>query len=257
MTARQLIDAGREHIAAGRSSEAVRCFALAAEPAGGDTALAIEARSMLAAAYLLPGTQRPSLALRHVRTVAAAKSAGGEALARCAMVALCAGDPALAEELAGRADNHPDALPILAAARARLGDRRGLGRILAARDEASGTTATFWHRMIFESVRRRWWREALAAVKLLRRAGLKGPGGAEVARRAVLPPSLLSAILVLGGLLAVVLPLPIGVVPLAAMAGSAALVIPPDLTEDRAALGWSRMAWAVAATVVAAAHWLN
>jgi hypothetical protein len=256
LTARQLIDAGREHIAAGRSTEAVRCFTLAADPVGSDSALAIEARSMLAAAYLLPGTQRPSLALRHVRTVAAAKSAGGEALARCAMVALCAGDPALAEELAGRADNHPDALPILAAARARLGDRRGLGTILATREQTGGT-ATFWHRMIFESVRRRWWREALAAVRLLRRSGMKAPGGAEVARRAMLPPALLSTVLVLGGLLAVVLPLPFGAVPLTAMAGSAALVVPPDLVEGRAALGWSRMAWALTAAVIAVVHWLG
>ena len=62
-----------------------------------------EALSLLAAAYLLPGSLAPELALAHAHRAASHPAVGGEHLARCAAVALTAGDPTLAEELAGRA----------------------------------------------------------------------------------------------------------------------------------------------------------
>ena len=102
MSARQLIDRGREHVAAGRGTDALQCFAMAAEdPVDGPEAL-----SLLAAAYLLPGVGHPALALTSVRRVATTPAVGLEHLTRCAVVALTAGDPVLAEELANRAETH-------------------------------------------------------------------------------------------------------------------------------------------------------
>jgi hypothetical protein len=249
VTARQLIDAGREHVAAGRSHEAVRCFTLATA----DPAAAAEARSMLAAAYLLPGTQRPLLALRHARTVAETHSAGSEDLTRCAMVALCAGDPELAEQLAGRAaPDSPDAVPILAAARARLGDRHGLGRLLAGVEGHEGSP--FWQRLAMETSKRRWVKETLAA---RRRMQADGPRRLDLVLGAVVPVWLQALVLVVAGLLAAVLPLPGGLAALGAVGGSAALMVPADLRDGRPALGWSRLAWALMATATAVAHWLN
>ena len=83
-----------------------------------------EALSLLAAAYLPPGLLAPELALAHAHRAASHLGIGGEHLARCAAVALTAGDPSLAEELAGRAGRAGggEALAIRATALLRLGD---------------------------------------------------------------------------------------------------------------------------------------
>jgi hypothetical protein len=175
VSARQLIDRGREHVAAGRGADALRCFALAAE----DPVHGPEALSLLAAAYLLPGVGHPALALTSVRRVATTPAVGLEHLTRCAAVALSAGDPDLAEELAGRAAHHPEALPILAIAKVRRGDRAGLSRVLSSADKA-GEPAAFWRRLIIETVRRGWLPEALTARRKLRRAALPAPGPIEL-----------------------------------------------------------------------------
>jgi hypothetical protein len=97
--AHELVEAGRQHVATGRIREAMACFKRAAD----DPERGAEALSLLAAAYLLPGSLAPELALAHAHRAASHPAAGGEHLARCAAVALSAGDPSLAEELAGRA----------------------------------------------------------------------------------------------------------------------------------------------------------
>ena len=99
MRAHELVEAGRQHVATGRIREAMACFKRAAD----DPERGAEALSLLAAAYLLPGSLAPELALAHAHRAASHPAAGGEHLARCAAVALTAGDPSLAEELAGRA----------------------------------------------------------------------------------------------------------------------------------------------------------
>ena len=98
MGAHELVEAGRQHVATGRIREAMACFKRAAD----DPERGAEALSLLAAAYLLPGSLAPELALAHAHRAASHPAVGGEHLARCAAVALTAGDPTLAEELAGR-----------------------------------------------------------------------------------------------------------------------------------------------------------
>ena len=248
---RQLIDAGREHIAAGRSDEAVRCFTLAAD----DPTTADQARTMLAAAYLLPGTIRPALALRHVRTVAEAGTAGGEDLTDCALVALAAGDPQLAEELAERAAaNHPPALPILGAARARRGDRAGVARILAARVAAG--PAHYWHRLMHETGRHGWLRETVAAARLLRRSGLPAPAPALIVLREAVRSGRWFG-LAGSGLAAVLLPPPFAVLALLVVLAMAGAVVPLDLGEGRLGMAALRGGVAAVAGVTAVAHWLT
>ncbi|HKE98590.1 MAG TPA: hypothetical protein VKG45_06650 [Actinomycetes bacterium] len=251
MTARHLIDAGRAHVAAGRSREAMRCFALALD----DPVVGVEARSLLAAAYLLPGTLRPSLALRHVRRVAAAASVPQEHLARCAAVALHAGDPDLAEELARRAGHHKDALPILATAKVRRGDREGVGRLLAGVDRPSGSTA-FWHRLLADTAHRGWRREALSTWWRLRRSRVPVPSLLELLVRG-LHPLVLAAALLAGALLALVLPQPVSAVLLAGDLLLAVLAIRVDLHDGRLASALAGGTWMAVAGGVTVAHWLS
>jgi hypothetical protein len=251
VTARQLIDAGRAHVAAGRSHEAVRCFSAAAD----DPAVGHEARSMLAAAYLLPGTRRPSLALRHVRWVATARSVANEHLARCALVALCAGDALLAEELAGRAAPTGAALPLLAAAKVRQGDRAGLGSILQGIRLADGP-AGFWHRLVIETARRRWFKEALTAVRVLRRSDLPVPSLLGVALR-VTPPALVSAALLAGTALALVLPQPFALVALLGVVALALGAARVDLADGRLASALAAAAVTATAVVTVLVQWLR
>jgi hypothetical protein len=259
VTARQLIDAGREHIAAGRSDEAVRCFTLAAD----DPTTADQARTMLAAAYLLPGTTRPAMALRQVRTVAEGGTAGGEALTDCALVALAAGDPQLAEELAGRAvADHPSALPILGAAMARRGDRAGVARVLAARVAAG--PAHYWHRLMHETGRHGWLRETLAAARLLRRSGLPAPAPATIVLRELLRSRAWGALsgftqsagLGGAGLAAALLPLPFAFFALVLTLAITGANVPTDLDDGRPWMAVLRLGVAGAAVVTALAHWL-
>ena len=58
MRAHELVEAGRQHVATGRIREAMACFKRAADDERG-----AEALSLLAAAYLLPGSLAPELAL--------------------------------------------------------------------------------------------------------------------------------------------------------------------------------------------------
>jgi hypothetical protein len=251
VTPQHLIDAGRAHVAAGRNREAMRCFALAVD----DPVVGAEARSMLAAAYLLPGTRRPSLALRHVRRVAASGPVAHEHLARCAAVALHAGDPALAEELARRAVHHTDALPILAAAKVRRGDREGVGRLLAGVGRPSGSTA-FWHRLVADTVHQGWLREALAAWWRLRRHRLPAPSVLELLVRG-LHPLVLAAAMLAGALLALVLPQPLSAGLLAADLLLAIWVIKVDLHDGRLASALAGGTWMTVAGGITIAHWLS
>ena len=257
VTARQLIDAGREHIAAGRSDEAVRCFTLAAD----DPTTSDQARTMLAAAYLLPGSTRPALALHQVRTVAEAGTAGGADLTDCALVALAAGDPRLAEQLAERAvPHHPPALPILGAARARLGDRAGVARVLAARVAAG--PAHYWHRLMQETGRHGWLRETVTAARLLRRSGLPAPAPVLIVLRELLGSRLgrlgLGGLgLGAAGLAAVLLPLPFAVLAVLIVLAMAAVVVPADVSEGRLGMALLRGTVAAVAGITAVAHWLT
>jgi hypothetical protein len=185
MGAHELVEAGRQHVATGRVREAMACFTRAAD----DPERGAEALSLLAAAYLLPGTRAPELALAHAHRAARHPAAGGEHLARCAAVALSAGDPTLAEELAGRAGTDGDggAVAIRATARLRLGDLAGVRALLAGLDRASGP-AVFWRRLAVEASAAGRLRLALAVRQAMRRGGLPAPALAGVLLRATAAP---------------------------------------------------------------------
>jgi hypothetical protein len=253
VSARQLIDRGREHIAAGRGSDALDCFALAAE----DPDHGPEALSLLAAAYLLPGVGRPALALTSVRRVATTPCVGLEHLTRCAAVALSAGDPDLAEELATRAvrSGHTGALPILATAKVRRGDRAGLRQVLAQADQAQ-EPAAFWRRMVIETVRRGWLPEAVAVRRALRRAALPVPGPIELLVQVL--PTPLFALLLLAGPVAALL-LSHRVVGGALLLGSTAVAVDAvrvDWGEARVAEALSGAAWVVASVTAPVLGWM-
>jgi hypothetical protein len=192
MRAHELVEAGREHVATGRIREAMACFTRAAD----DPERGAEALSLLAAAYLLPGAQAPELALAHAHRAASHPAAGGEHLARCAAVALSAGDPTLAEELARRAgmDGGGVALAVRATARLRLGDLAGVRALLAGLERASGP-AVFWRRLVVEAAAAGWLRVALAARRAMRRGGLPAPGLPGVLLRAMAAPLFLAFLL--------------------------------------------------------------
>jgi hypothetical protein len=189
MGAHELVEAGRQHVATGRVREAMACFHGAAD----DPERGAEALSLLAAAYLLPGAQAPELALAHAHRAARHPAVGGEHLARCAAVALSAGDPTLAEELAGRAgsDGGGAALAIRATARLRLGDLAGLRALLAGVQRASGP-AVFWRRLVVEASAAGRLRVALAVRQAMRRGGLPAPALPGVLLRAVAAPLFLA-----------------------------------------------------------------
>jgi hypothetical protein len=200
--AHELVEAGRQHVATGRVREAMACFKRAAD----DPERGAEALSLLAAAYLLPGSPAPELALAHAHRAASHPAAGGEHLARCAAVALTAGDPTLAEELAGRAgrDGGGEAVAIRAIAMLRLGDLAGVRTLLAGLERASGPTV-FWRRLVVEAAAAGRLDLALAVRRAMRRGRLEAPTLPDVLVRASAGP-LFVACLVAATALAVAVP---------------------------------------------------
>ena len=185
MGAHELVEAGRQHVATGRIREAMACFKRAAD----DPERGAEALSLLAAAYLLPGSLAPELALAHAHRAASHPAAGGEHLARCAAVALSAGDPSLAEELAGRAGRAGggEALAIRATALLRLGDMAGVRSLLTGLERASGPTV-FWRRLAVEASAAGRLDIALAVRRAMRRGRLPAPALPDVLVRATAAP---------------------------------------------------------------------
>jgi hypothetical protein len=200
--AHELVEAGRQHVATGRVREAMACFKRAAD----DPERGAEALSLLAAAYLLPGSLAPELALANAHRAASHPAAGGEHLARCAAVALTAGDPSLAEELAGRAGRAGggEALAIRATALLRLGDLAEVRALLAGLERASGP-AVFWRRLVVEASAAGLLDIALKVRRAMRRAGLRAPAVPDVLARATAGP-LFFACLAAASVLAVAVP---------------------------------------------------
>jgi hypothetical protein len=183
--AHELVEAGRQHVATGRIREAMACFTRAAD----DPERGAEALSLLAAAYLLPGSLAPELALAHAHRAASHPAAGGEHLARCAAVALSAGDPTLAEELAGRAGQAGGgaALAIRATALLRLGDLASVRALLTGVERVSGP-AVFWRRLVLEASAAGRLDIALAVRRAMRRGRLRAPALPDVVVRAAAGP---------------------------------------------------------------------
>ena len=208
MGAHELVEAGRQHVATGRIREAMACFKRAAD----DPERGAEALSLLAAAYLLPGSLAPELALAHAHRAASHPAVGGEHLARCAAVALTAGDPTLAEELAGRAGHAGggEALAIRATALLRLGDLAGVRALLAGLERASGP-AVFWRRLVVEASAAGRMDVALAVRRAMRRGGLPAPALPDVVVRAAAGP-LFFACLAAATVLAIAVPEPMAAV---------------------------------------------
>jgi hypothetical protein len=200
--AHELVETGRQHVATGRIREAMACFKRAAD----DPERGAEALSLLAAAYLLPGSLAPELALAHAHRAASHPAAGGEHLARCAAVALTAGDPTLAEELAGRAGRAGggEALAIRATALLRLGDLAEVRALLSGLDRASGA-AVFWRRLVVEAASAGRLDIALAVRQAMRRGGLPAPALPDVLVRSAAGP-LFFACLAAATVLAVAVP---------------------------------------------------
>jgi hypothetical protein len=199
--AHELVEAGRQHVATGRVGEAMACFKRAAD----DPERGAEALSLLAAAYLLPGSPAPELALAHAHRAASHPGIGGEHLARCAAVALTAGDPSLAEELAGRAGRAGgEALAIRATALLRLGDLAEVRVLLDGVERASGP-AVFWRRLAVEAAAAGRLDIALAVRRAMRRGGLPAPALPDVVVRTAAGP-LFFACLAAATVLAVAVP---------------------------------------------------
>jgi hypothetical protein len=195
--AHELVEAGRQHVATGRVREAMACFTRAAD----DPERGAEALSLLAAAYLLPGSLAPELALAHAHRAASHPAADGEHLARCAAVALSAGDPTLAEELAGRAGHEGGgtALAIRAIARLRLGNLAGVRTLLAGVERASGP-AVFWRRLVVEASAAGRLGVALAVRRAMRRGQLHAPALPDVLLRAAGGPLFVACLATATGL---------------------------------------------------------
>jgi hypothetical protein len=189
--AHELVEAGRQHVATGRIREAMACFKRAAD----DPERGAEALSLLAAAYLLPGSLAPELALAHAHRAASHPAAGGEHLARCAAVALTAGDPTFAEELAGRAGQAGggEAVAIRATALLRLGDPGAVRALVGGLERASGA-AVFWRRLLVEASAAGRLDVALAVRQAMRRGGLPAPALPDVLVRAVAAPLFLACL---------------------------------------------------------------
>ena len=191
MGAHELVEAGRQHVATGRIREAMACFKRAAD----DPERGAEALSLLAAAYLLPGSLAPELALAHAHRAASHPAAGGEHLARCAAVALTAGDPSRAEALAGRAGRAGggEALAIRATALLRLGDTAGVRSLLTGLERASGPTV-FWRRLAVEASGAGRRDIARAVRRAMRRGRLPAPALPDVLVRATAAPLFLACL---------------------------------------------------------------
>jgi hypothetical protein len=121
-------------------------------------------------------------------------------------VALTAGDPSLAEELAGRAGRAGggEALAIRATARLRLGDPAGVQHLLSGLERASGPTV-FWRRLVVEASAAGRLDIALTVRRAMRRGRLRAPALPDVLVRATAAP-LFFACLAAATVLAVVAP---------------------------------------------------
>lgn len=259
MRAHDWVEDGRRHVARGCIREAMACFTRAAD----DPEQGAEALSLLAAAYVLPGSLQPELALAHARRAVRHPAAGREHLTRCAMVALSAGDPAFAEELAirataGDASGHGGeadaAVAIGALARLRQDDRPGLRALLRRARRASGP-AVYWRRLVIETAIRGWLPEALAARRAMRRGGLPAPDLAGVLIRS-LPPLLYVASL--AGAAAVAIAShdrPLGEASLVLLLGLTGLSVRADLSDGRTASARAGMAWMALVTIASVLVW--
>jgi hypothetical protein len=248
----ELVEAGRRHVARGQVRQAMACFTRAAD----DPEQGAEALSLLAATYLLPGACAPELALANAHRAARHPAADREHLTRCAMVALTAGDPAFADELASRASGSDGdaAAAIGAIAKLRQEDRAGLRRLLRRVRRASGPPP-FWRRLVVETAMHGWLPEALVARRLMRRGGLPAPDIGGVLVRALPPPVHVGVLL---GLMVLALAAPIQSV---AEAGIGSLLafggvgIWADRTDGRLASAFSGLVWIVATTVAWVLVW--
>jgi hypothetical protein len=172
------------------------------------------------------------------------------------MVALTAGDPAFADELASRASasDGDAAAAIGAIAKLRQDDRGGLRRLLDRVDQANGPWP-YWRRLVVESATLGWVPEALAIRRLMRRGGLRSPGLAGLMVRALPPPvyvgSLFAMMMIaLGGpdrALA-----DAGMTSLAALGG---LAVWNDRSDGRLASAWTGVTWMVGTTAAWAMLW--
>lgn len=248
MQAYELLEAGRRHVARGQVRQAMACFTRAAD----DPEQGAEALSLLAATYLLPGACAPELALANAHRAARHPAADREHLTRCAMVALTAGDPVFADELASRAsdsDGDGDAAAAIGAiAKLRQDDRVGLRRMLRQVGYASGPPP-FWRRLVVEAASHGWLPEALVARRLMRRGGLPAPDLGGVLVRALPPPLHMGVLL---GLMVLALAAPFqmlaeaGIGSLLVLGGVGVWV---DRTDGRLASAFSGLAWMAATSV--------
>ena len=228
------------------------CFRGAAD----DPEQGAEALSLLAAAYLLPGACVPELALVNAYRAARHPAADREHLTRCAMVALTAGDPAFADELASRAfgSGGEGAAAIAAIAKLRQDDRGGLRRLLNRVEEASGPWP-YWRRLLVESATLGWMPEVLAVRRLMRRGGLRSPGLAGLLVRALPPPIYVGSLI---AMMVVALGGPdraladAGMGSLAALTG---LAVWNDRTDGRLASAWTGLTWMVGTTAAWVMLW--
>ncbi len=252
MQAYELLEAGRRHVARGQVRQAMACFTRAAD----DPEQGAEALSLLAATYLLPGSCAPELALANAHRAARHPAADREHLTRCAMVALTAGDPAFADELATRAiSNDGDAASAIGGiAKLRQDDRVGLRRMLHRVGHASGPSP-FWRRLVVEAATHGWLPEALVARRLMRRGGLPAPDLGGVLVRALPPPLHMGVLL---GLMVLALAAPAQSL---AEAGIGSLLVLgavgvwADRTDGRLASAFTGLLWMVATSVAWVLVW--
>jgi hypothetical protein len=256
LQAYELLEAGRRHVARGQVRQAMACFTRAAD----DPEQGAEALSLLAATYLLPGACAPELALANAHRAARHPAADREHLTRCAMVALTAGDPAFADELASRAsasdgDGDGDAAAAIGAiAKLRQDDRAGVRRLLRQVGHASGPPP-FWRRLVVEAATHGWLPEALVARRLMRRGGLPAPDLGGVLVRALPPPvhvGMLLALMVLALAAPVRSLAEAGIGSLLAVGG---IGIWTDRSDGRLASAFSGLIWIVATCVAWALVW--
>ncbi len=248
----ELVEAGRRHVARGQVRQAMACFRRAAD----DPEQGAEALSLLAAAYLLPGACAPELALANAYRAARHPAADREHLTRCAMVALTAGDPAFADELASRAfgSGGEGAAAIAAIAKLRQDDRGGLRRLLDRVDQASGPWP-YWRRLVVESAALGWVPETLAVRRLMRRGGLPSPGVAGLMVRALPPPIYMGSLITM---MVVALGGPdraladAGMTSLATLGG---LSVWNDRSDGRLASAWTGLTWMIGTTAAWALLW--
>jgi hypothetical protein len=248
----ELVEAGRRHVARGQVRQAMACFRGAAD----DPEQGAEALSLLAATYLLPGACVPELALVHAYRAARHPAADREHLTRCAMVALTAGDPAFADELASRAfgSGGEGAAAIAAIAKLRQDDRGGMRRLLTRVDQATGPWP-YWRRLVVESAALGWMPEALAVRRLMRRGGLRSPGVAGLMLRALPPPVFVGSLV---AMMVVALGGPdraladAGMTSLVALGG---LSVWNDRSDGRLLSAWTGITWMVGTTAAWAMLW--